>query len=148
MMSLELLIILTATVILSIISLLFLVLYLREREVNREIKKKKSWITRKEKQIREEWAILQVEKSKLRMKQNELRKKSREIKEREFKLWIRSSLFLVYPLVQALYSWRTRGSIPIEIILGIVITFFIFLFGGFFASKFLGFAGKGSRAVG
>ncbi len=147
-MSLELLLALTAVSILSILSLFFLVLYLREREINREVKKKKSWITRKEKQIREEWAILKLEKSKLRMKQAELRRKSREIKEREFKLWIRSSLFLVYPLVQALYSWRTRGSIPIEIVLGIVITFFIFLFGGFFASKFLGFASKSSRAVG
>ncbi len=147
-MSLELLIAFAATAIFSILSLVLLILYLREKEANREVKKRKSWITRKEKQIREEWAILQVEKSRLRMKQNELRKKSREIKEREFKLWIRSSLFLVYPLVQALYSWRTRGSVPVEIILGIAITFFIFLFGGFFASKFLGFAGKGSRAVG
>ncbi len=115
----------------SIIALL----YLKERQKNREIKKLKQALIKKQIKLNRELKELEIKKTKLMIREKNVNKKEKELQAKEFKLWIRSSLFLVYPLVQMIYSYHETGSVPEEAVVGLIVSFFIFIFGGMIASK-------------
>lgn len=117
---------------------MFATMLVKERAKTRELREKESYIHAKERALKELEIKLRGEEVRIESRQHAVNEREKTLRANEFKLWVRSSMFLLYPLVQAIYSFNNSGTVPIEIIIGLAVSIFIFIIGGYFTAKLFG----------